>query len=91
MANNLTSNPWVIDTPGVTVLFKTDVFVEHMEFVDYSVQGSQCVVQDRFGKTVWKALGAADLEEVRSGKIGEIYGLVVPTLQNSGILRVYFK
>lgn len=91
MANNLTSNPWVIDTPGAALLFAGDVYVEHFEFAGYAAQGNQVIVQDRFGKNVWLATGAADLEEVRSGKVDKIHGISVPTLQGGGILRVYFR
>ena len=90
MANDLASNPWVFDTAAATILYQGDIEVRHMEFVDYGVQGSLCVVKDRYGKVVWKATGAADLEEVRSGPMGWIYGIAVTTLQNGGILRVYF-
>jgi hypothetical protein len=91
MANDLTSNPWVIDTASASVLCQTNVAVEHFEFAGYSAQGSQCIVQDRSGKTVWAATGAADLEEVRSGKVGWIQGLKIPTLENGGVLRVYIR
>lgn len=90
MANSLTSNPWVIDTPGAAVLFTTNVLVSHIEFALYSTQGDQVLVKDRFGKVIWAASGAADLQEVRSGNIGWIYGLAVSTL-DSGMVRIYYK
>jgi len=90
MANSFGSNPWVIDTASAALLCATDIKVNHFEFAGYASQGNQCLVQDRFGKTIWAAFGAADLEEVRSGKVGEVYGLSVSTLQGAGVLRVYF-
>lgn len=90
MANKLSINPWIIDTAGASILYVTDIEVRHFEFTGYGAQGSQCIVQDRFGNNVWVGLGAADLEEVRSGPVGWIYGLAVPTLENGGVLRVYF-
>ena len=90
MANSLGSNPWVIDTASASVICSTDVAVRHFEFAGYAVQGNNCIVQDRNGKTVWAATGAADLEEVRSGPVGQIYGIVVPTLEGGGVLRIYF-
>lgn len=91
MANNLTSNPWVIDTPGAALLFAGDVYVEHFEFAGYAAQGNQVQVTDRFGKVVWLATGAGDLSEVRSAKVDKVHGIGCPTLQGAGQLRVYFK
>jgi hypothetical protein len=91
MANSLTTNPWVIDTAGAAILFNGDVYVKHFEFAGYSAQFSAVSVQDRFGKVIWSATGAQDLTEVRSGDVGWVHGIAVPTLENSGILRIYFK
>lgn len=91
MANSITTNPWVVDTPSATILFQGNVKVKHMEYSLYTAQGSQCIVNDRNGKVIWSATGASDLEEVRSGNVGWVEGIAVPTLENSGILRVYFE
>jgi len=80
----------VIDTPGAAILFNTDAEVRHFEFSDYAVVGSNCQVADRFGSIIWSADGADDLEEVRSGPVGWVHGISVPTLENGGVLRVYF-
>ncbi len=90
MANSMTTNPWVVDTAGASILFTPDVEVRHFEYTGYAAQGSNVTVQDRFGKNIWVGLGAADQEEVRSGPIGWVHGISVPTLQNGGILRIYF-
>lgn len=91
MANNLTSNPWVIDTAGAATLYVTDIFVEHFVFTGYSTAGNQVVVQDRFGKTVWVGIGDSLLEDIQSTKIVYMHGIAVPTLQGGGILRVYIR
>jgi hypothetical protein len=90
VANDLTSNPWVVDTASATVIFKHNIKVRHMEYSLYGAQPNQCIVKDQTGKVVWSATGAADLSEVRSGNIGWINGLAVPTLDGGGILRLYF-
>ena len=91
MANSLTTNPWVIDTASAALLYATNVKVLHFEFVGYAAYGSLCQVQDRFGKVIWQASGAQDLEEVRSGPVGWVHGIAVPVLDNGGVLRVYFQ
>jgi hypothetical protein len=89
MPNSLTSNPWVIDTPGAAILFAGDVYIEHMEWSQYQAAAT-CTVQDRFGKVIWQPGPASDLEEVRTGKVEKVHGISVPTL-SSGKLWVYFK
>ena len=89
MANSLTTNPWVIDTPGAAILFAGDVYLDHLEWTAY-VAGASVVVQDRFGKTVWNPAPAADLEEVRTGKMDKIHGIAVTTL-TSGQVRAYIR
>jgi len=91
MANLLNSMPWTIDTPGASVLYKTPIKVAHFEFSLYAAQGNEVIVQDQTGKQVWSATGAADLEEVRSAKVGWINGLIVPTLQGGGVLTIYIE
>lgn len=90
MANQLGSNPWVIDTPGASVLYKSDVKNAHFEWANYTSQADQVQVTDRFGKIIWSATGQDDLSLVESFTCEWVYGIAVPTL-TSGVLRVYFK
>lgn len=90
MANSLGSNPWVIDTPGATILCSTEVKVNHFEFAKYAAQNNVCTIQDRNGKAIWDVTGAGDFEEVRSGKVGWVQGIAVVTLQGNGVCRIYF-
>lgn len=90
MANSLSTNPWVIDTPGATILTSNDIKVAHFEFAGYAAQGNIATVQDRYGKVIWTSSGEADLTEVRSGTIASwLHGLAVTQLDGGGILRVY--
>lgn len=90
MANQLGSNPWVIDTPGPALLFATNVKAAHFEFSQYAADTDNVIVVDRFGKEVWAANGNVDLSPVESFTVEWIHGISVPTL-SSGKLRVYFK
>ena len=90
MANQLGSNPWVIDTPGVAILYQTDVKNAHFEWSDYASQADQVQVKDRFGKIVWSSTGRSDLSLVESFTCEWLYGFAVSTL-TAGVLRVYFK
>jgi hypothetical protein len=89
MANSLTTNPWVLDTPGATILYVTDIKVRHFEWSGYAASAT-CAVQDRFGKVIWNPIFATDLEEVRSAAVGWVHGIAMVTL-TSGQVRVYFE
>lgn len=90
MANQLGTNPWVIDTPGAAVLFSTDVKSAHFEWTNYTATTDVCVVKDRFGKIIWSVTADSDLGLVESYKIHWVHGIAVTSL-TSGVLRVYFE
>jgi hypothetical protein len=94
MANDVTRNPWVLDTVGIvwgTVAQPLPARIGQIEFAGYSVDTDTCEVQDLDSKTIWIGNGAADLETVRSGKIGWSHrGLKVSTL-TAGKVYVYIE
>lgn len=90
MANRLTENPFVIDTAGAAAIFKTNIQVEYFEFVGYNLDTDNVIVQDGAGNLIWQENGASDLRNVRSGRIGWVQGLTVPTL-SAGKLLVFFR
>jgi hypothetical protein len=103
MANDVSANPMFLDTPlayapptsltpvvvNPTVIFPSNVKVNHFEYVGYAAQGNLAIVKDRNGKLVSKMTGAADLEEVRTSKVGWISGLCLDTCQGGGAVLVY--
>ncbi len=74
MANDISTNPWVLDMVTSTVVLPSNTEVEHFEFVDYTADADACTVVNAAGKLVWAENGAADLRTVRSGKIGWVTG-----------------
>jgi hypothetical protein len=90
MANQLATNPWVLDTPGGGVLYATDVKSAHFEWSNYANQADVATIQDRFGKVIWSATGKADLSLVESFTIEWVHGINLATL-SAGVVRVYFK
>jgi hypothetical protein len=96
MANDISSRQWRLDTalafgqPGA-VIWPYEINIEHIEFTGYGAQGTQAVIKDRNGKIKWSPTGAADLEEVRSGKIGWVEGLCLDTIQGGGVVTVYLR
>lgn len=90
MANQLGSNPWVLDTAGTGLLFSSDVRNAHFEWEGYAAQADAVEIKDRFGKVVWAATGAGDLSLVESFTCEWVHGINL-TVKTAGIVRVYFK
>jgi hypothetical protein len=92
VANDITGNPWTLDTPSAgTLVWAGNIRVEHFEFTGYALNTDNVTVKDRAGRVVWSATGMADLSPVISTKVGWTFdGLYLTTL-TSGKLRVYIK
>jgi hypothetical protein len=90
MANQLATNPWVLDTPGAAILYSTDVKSAHFEWANYASQADVVQISDRFGKVIWSATGQDDLSLVESFTIEWVHGIALTTL-TAGVVRVYFK
>ena len=89
MANNITTNPWILDTTTTSVIWPCTLYVDHYEFVDYTNDMDTCTIKNGAGVEVWKANGASDLEEVRSGKVGVVHGGLYLSQLSAGKVRVF--
>jgi hypothetical protein len=89
VANNIVSNPWILDTVTAAVLLPMNMKVHHFEFVGYATNTDTCQVQDGHGNVVWQGNAAADLEEVRSGNVGWIHNGLRLSQISSGQVRVF--
>ena len=91
MANDLGANPWVIDTPGASVLFKHEIRITQLAFCEYTTGPTdQVIVEDQNGHLVWEANGNTDKDMMKGFDCGWVNGLIVPTL-TSGKLLIYIK
>lgn len=57
MANDLTKNPWVIDTVGATSQFIGPVYINSMRWVP-TAAGDDITVTDKNGNTIWTVTNA---------------------------------
>lgn len=89
MANQLGSNPWVLDTPGTAILFAGDIHACHFEWSG-GAAGNAVEVQDRNGKKIWAAVWATNQSLIESFTISWVYGLALTILQG-GVVRVYYE
>lgn len=90
MANQLKTNPWVLDTAAATLLATYNMRIHHMEFVGYSTATHTCILKDVNGNVIWQAHGDVGLENIVSFDLGWVQGLALTTL-DSGKVLVYLK
>lgn len=57
MANDLTKNPWIIDTAGATSTWTGPVHIRQMEWVP-AAAGDDLTVTDKNGNTIWSVTNA---------------------------------
>lgn len=92
MANNFTSNPWIIDTAGATVLSNDLLRVRGVRWVGGTTAGHQAIITNAAGKVMWESLasGANNVEadNIQGSPGANWAGLVVPTL---GSGRLYIE
>lgn len=88
MANDVTGNPWILDTVTDAVIWNGNVFVDHFEMVDYPANTDVVAITDGAGRVVWEGNGWVDLSPVVSGKIGVVYNGLRLSASSSAATRV---
>lgn len=100
MANQLAANPWKITDVSATPIFLGNMQHAQIEYCDYSDPSHLVEVQDRYGNVIARLKGADSLTVQRTGRMGWVYGLLVPPATTdtppqanmpSGYLLVYFE
>jgi len=90
MANNVTQNPWIIDTAGT--LTTGTMRVRLLRWVGGTTAGHECIVTDGQDQEKWRSVAAGsnhiDADHMESYQVW--VGLKVPTIQ-SGRLYIYFQ
>jgi hypothetical protein len=107
MSIDATRNPWVITSTGVvwgaagagaqaqpfpgSSAQPLPADIGQVEFTGYNAGTDYCVIEDLDGKVIWRGDGAADLETVRSGKIGWVHRGVQVTTLTAGSVIIYIR
>lgn len=100
--NQLASNPWIITSTSDTPMFQGNMPHVQIEYVDYDNSAHVAEVQDRNGRTIAYLKGDTDFKTVRTGRMGWMYGVMVPSMTTdsqgnpvtnlaSGRLIIYFE
>ena len=92
MANVLTANPWVLNTPG-TITTDT-IRINQLRWVaEGAAAGDNVVVSDSAGHVFWEATAAGVNATIDTnpyeGNTGNIRGFVLTTI-DAGTLYVYY-
>ena len=97
MANDVTRNPWIIDTASATALIAagTEVKIRNITWVDPGASAAdEAVVADGSGRIIWRRVAAGannySAEEFHGIRGRTIDGLQVPTLAAGGTLYITF-
>ena len=90
----LAANPWKVtgaDALPLTVA-RGSVKIRHIEGSGWTVAGHTIVVNDINGNLITQLTGPTSLEEVRTGNIGYVTGIVVQSISAAGEQAlIYFE
>lgn len=92
MANNVTRNPFYIDTAAAASVIIGRLEITKIRWVSpNAAAGHQCIIQDGAGLPVWESIAPADDHIDSDGWTDEnplvVVGLTVPTLA-SGVVYI---
>ena len=87
MANDLSANPWKIDTPGAGVIYAFPIKIVNLVWANFTTTGDQLIVQDLNGKDIINALVTTSLSTgpMPFGAMGWVRGLKVTTMTHGEI------
>lgn len=91
MANKLAQNPMYVDTPSNVPIVNGAYKIKHIEFVGYAADTDSAIVTNLNGNVITELLGASAGGDgvVRTGNIGWVDGIIVPTL-TAGAVLIFF-
>lgn len=55
MANDLTKNPFIVDTAGATAIFSDALAISTIEWIGATTAGHRAVVKDKDGNVMWES------------------------------------
>jgi hypothetical protein len=93
MSNDLTKNPWLIDSAASTVLSTNQLRITAIRFVGATTAGHECKLTDQNGVIIFSSFATAanflDSQIFPNGGL-QVSGLIAPTL-GSGKVYVYLR
>lgn len=90
-ANDLSNEPWVLDTASGSLVVTGDVRVSCIKWVGGGSAGQQAVLQDAANKTIWEEIApGANFSSHECGMYFFKGGLKIPTL-GAGKVYIYVR
>jgi len=87
MANNITANPWFIDTPGTTLIWYGKVYIKDILW-NQPAAGAALIILDQNGNTIINTLANTADPMFSFGTLSWVNGLAV-TVLGSGTLSIF--
>lgn len=84
MANDITGNPWFLDTTGT--IYTDKVKIESIVWSDQVAAGDQLLIKDNNGKTILDTKASAANTEQWFGIKGWFNGIVLTTLASGKVM-----
>ena len=88
MANNISANPWYLDTASTNLVWPGRIYIKEMIWNDPTA-AAQLVVKDQNGNVIINKV-AATTDPFPTGTLGWVNGLVVTTM-SAGTLSVFIN
>jgi hypothetical protein len=86
MANDISANPWKIDTPGAGAIYAFPIKIDNIVWANEAAAAT-LLITDVNGKTIVSATASTNSSDNHFGKIGWVRGLIVPTL-SGGVVTI---
>lgn len=87
MANNISANPWYIDTASATAVWNGKVYIKELIW-NKPTAGSALIILDQNGNTIINTVANANDPMFAFGTLSWVNGFVVTTLA-TGTLSVF--
>lgn len=88
MANNITGNPWYIDTVGFS--YKAPVFIKNMSWLSPAA-GATLLIQDNQGRVIVSLVANASDPSINLGNYQWVQGFNVVTMTSGNLSVVIHK
>ena len=88
MANDISANPWKLDTPGASNIYISPVRISNLIWANYTLgSGQTLLLQDINGKDIVSMTTGTgtQTQPLASGFIGWVRGIKLPTLSSGEI------
>jgi hypothetical protein len=86
MANDISANPWKLDTAGAGTIYAFPIKIDNIVWANEAAADT-LLIQDANGKTIVSATATSGLSQNHFGKIGWVRGLKLITL-TSGVVTI---